>query len=144
MADSVVPEGYHSVTPYPVVKGVPALIEFMVEAFDGEEIEKLNGPDGTIMHAEVRIGDSVVMMGEATGGFQQLPSALYLYVADVDAVYERALQAGAVSLAEPADQFYGDRSAAVKDPSGCHWWLATRLEDVSPGELVRRAEGLGG
>jgi uncharacterized glyoxalase superfamily protein PhnB len=144
MVGRVVPEGYHSVTPYLIVEGVPGLIEFMVEAFGGEETERLPGPDGTIMHAEVRIGDSVVMMGEATGGFERLPGSLYLYVADVDAVYERALQSGAASLSEPADQFYGDRSAAVKDPSGCHWWLATRQEDVSPEELQRRAEARSG
>lgn len=102
------------------------------------------GPDGSIMHAKVRIGDSIIMMGESPGAFTELPAALYLYVADVDVVYERALQASAVSLSEPADQFYGDRSAAVKDASGCQWWLATRLEDVSPEELARRAEGLGG
>ena len=97
-------------------------------------------PDGTIMHAEVRIGDSRVMMGEPMGSCQPMFGSLYLYVHDVDAVYKRALQAGATSTSEPADQFYGDRSASIKDPVGNQWWIATHKEDVPPEEIARRAK----
>ncbi len=140
MAVKPVPDGYHSVTPYLVVQGVARLIDFLKQAFDAEEIERLPGPDGTIMHGEVRIGDSVVMMGDARGEFRPMPASLHLYVNDTDATYKRALQAGATSLMEPADQFYGDRNAGVKDSLGNHWWIATHKEDVSPEELARRAE----
>jgi PhnB protein len=140
MAVKPIPEGYHTVTPYLTVPGVPKLIDFLKQAFDAREIERMMEPDGTIRHAEVRIGDSVVMMGEAEGERQPMPSGIYLYVNDTDTVYKRALQAGATSLMEPADQFYGDRSAGVKDPSGNYWWIATHQEDVPPEELKKRAE----
>jgi PhnB protein len=99
-------------------------------------------PDGTIMHAEVKIGDSIVMMGEARGDCKPMPGSLYVYVNDADATYRRALQAGATSMMEPGDQFYGDRTAGVKDPSGNQWTIATHREDVPPEELRRRAEAL--
>jgi len=134
-----IPEGYHSVTPYLVVKGVAALIDFLKQAFDAREIERMSRPDGTIQHAEVRIGDSVVMMGEATTPWEPMPTMLYLYVSDTDATYQRALKAGATSVQEPADQFYGDRTAAVKDRSGNFWYIATHVEDVSPEEMKKRA-----
>lgn len=138
-----IPEGYHSVTPYLVVEGVPKLIDFLKAAFDAVETERVPGPDGKIGHAEVRIGDSVVMMGEAGGESKPMPAMIYLYVSDADANYKRALDAGATSLMEPADQFYGDRSAGVKDPCGNQWWIATRIENVSKEELQRRAEARG-
>lgn len=138
-----IPDGYHSVTPYLVVEGLPKLIDFLKAAFDGVETERVPGPDGKIAHAEVRIGDSVVMMGEAGEEWKPMPAMIYLYVSDADASYKRALDAGATSLMEPADQFYGDRNAGVKDPSGNLWWIATRIEDVSKEELQRRAEARG-
>lgn len=140
MAVKPIPEGFHSVTPYLVVRGVPRLLDFLKQAFDATERFRMPRPDGTIMHAEVRIGDSIVMMGEATGEMQPMPGSMYLYVADTDATYQRALQAGATSSMAPADQFYGDRSAAVTDPMGNRWWIATHREDVPPEELARRAE----
>jgi PhnB protein len=140
MAVTPIPEGYHTVTPYLVVQGVPALIDFLKQAFDAQEIMRIPRPDGAIMHAEVRIGDSAVMMGEAMGEFQPMPGSIHLYVNDADATYQRALQAGATSIMEPADQFYGDRSAGVVDPVGNRWWIATHQEDVPPEELARRAE----
>ena len=140
MAVKPVPDGYHTVTPYLTVRGVPKLIDFLKQAFEAREIERMAQPDGTIRHAEVRIGNSVVMMSEAGGEREPMPGAIYLYVNDTDALYTRALQAGATSLMEPADQFYGDRSAGVRDPSGNHWWIATHQEDVPPEELKRRAE----
>ena len=139
MAVKPVPDRYHTVTPYLTVQGVPKLIDFVKRVFDATELERMSRPDGTIGHAEVRIGDSVVMMGEARGESTPMPGTLYVYVSDTDAVYKRALEAGAASLMEPADQFYGDRNAAVRDPVGNHWWIATHKEDVSPQEIVRRA-----
>ena len=135
-----IPDGYHSVTPYLTVQGAAKLIDFLKQAFEAQEIERLTRPDGAIGHAEVKIGDSIVMMGEAGGEWTPMPGAMYLYVNDVDATYKRALQAGAVSTMEPMDQFYGDRSAGVKDPSGNQWWIATHKEDLSPEELAKRAQ----
>lgn len=135
-----IPEGYHSVTPYLIVKDVNGLIDFLKRAFDAEEIGKHTDSDGAVMHAEVRIGDSVVMMGEASDEWRPMPSVLHLYVEDTDAVYQRAMQAGATSLREPSDQFYGDRSGGVTDPSDNQWWIATHVEDVPPEELKRRQE----
>jgi PhnB protein len=120
MAATPIPEGYHAVTPYLVVQGVPTLIDFLKQVFEAQEMMRMQRPDGTIMHAEVRIGDSAVMMGEATSEFKPMPGSLYLYVEDTDATYQRALQAGASSMMEPADQFWGDRHAGVVDPVGNH------------------------
>jgi uncharacterized glyoxalase superfamily protein PhnB len=139
MAVKPIPEGYHTVTPYMTVQGADKLIAFLKEAFGARESERLTGEDGRIQHAEVRIGDSVVMMAQATEQWKAMPSAIYLYVDDTDATYQRALQAGATSVMEPADQFYGDRNAGVQDPVGNYWWIATRIEDVSSEELARRA-----
>lgn len=97
-------------------------------------------PDGRIVHTEVRIGDSVIMMGEPGGDAKEMPGNIHLYVTDVDTTYRRALQAGGVSLREPEDQFYGDRSAGVRDPTGNVWWIATHKEGVPPEEMKRRAE----
>ena len=140
MAVKPIPDGYHSVTPYLSVPGVAKLLDFLQQAFEAQELHRMPRPDGTIMHAEVRIGDSLVMMGEPMGSAQPMFGSLYLYVHDVDAVYKRALQAGATSTSEPADQFYGDRSAGVKDPVGNQWWIATHKEDVPPEEMTKRAE----
>jgi uncharacterized glyoxalase superfamily protein PhnB len=140
MAVKPIPDGYHSVTPYLTVRGVPMLIDFMRQAFEAQEVERVTRPDGTVGHAEVKIGDSIVMMGEANSEWQPMPGAIYLYVNDVDATYKRALRAGAVSTMEPVDQFYGDRSAGVKDPSGNQWWIATHKEDLSREELMKRAQ----
>lgn len=139
MTANYIPEGYHSVTPYLVVMGVAELMDFMKESFDAEERELLRNPDGGIMHAEVRIGDSIVMMGEPSNDSDAAPALLYVYVKDVDATYKRAIEAGATSLEEPADRFYGDRRAAVKDVFGNQWWLATHFEDVPLEELHRRS-----
>ena len=136
------PDGYHSVTPYLSVPGVAKLLDFLQQAFEAQELHRMPRPDGTIMHAEVRIGDSLVMMGEPMGSAQPMFGSLYLYVHDVDAVYKRALQAGATTTSEPADQFYGDRSAGVKDPVGNQWWIATHKEDVPPEEMAKRAEAV--
>lgn len=134
-----IPEGYHTVTPYLVVQEAAKLIDFLKQAFDAEEIHRMARPDGTIMHAEIKIGDSRVMMAEASGDVKPMPAMLHLYVEDTDAVYRQALQAGATSLREPEDQFYGDRIGGVRDSFGNQWWMATHIEDVSPEEMARRA-----
>lgn len=126
--DRYIPEGFHTVTPYLVVTDVSGLVDFLKAAFDGEEISRSHRPDGSVMHAEVRIGDSVVMMGETTSETDTFPAMLYLYLEDADAAYRRALEAGATSLQEPVDESYGDRVAAVQDAYGNQWWMATRSE----------------
>jgi PhnB protein len=136
-----IPDGYHTVTPYLVVTGTDTLLEFLKRAFGGTEEFVMRDPDGTVRQAEVRIGDSHVMMGEAGGEWKPMPAGIHLYVEDCDTTYRQALQAGGVSLREPADQFYGDRSAGVKDPCGNSWWIATHVEDVSNEEIERRAKG---
>ena len=140
MAVKAIPDGYHTVTPYIVVKGAAKLIDFLKQAFGAELIEKVAQPDGTVMHAAMKIGDSIVMMGEPHGEIEPMPATIYLYVNDTDATYKRALEAGATSTIEPVDQFYGDRNAGVKDPFGNHWWIATHQEDVSSEELKKRSE----
>ncbi len=133
------PKGYHTVTPSLPVKGAAKLIDFIKAAFGGEELMRMPMPSGEIMHAEVRIGDSVVMLTDA---IQQPPttSSLFLYVPDVDALYKRAVKAGATSVSEPADMFWGDRMAQVKDHFGNSWGIATHKEDVSPQEMQKRAQ----
>lgn len=141
-----IPEGFHSVTPYITVPGLAKTIEFLKQAF-GAEVKGVNQrPDGGIAHAEVKIGDSPIMMGEPDprGPYAPRPCNLYLYVPDVDAVYARAIAAGGKSLREPTDEFYGDRGAGVEDPSGNYWWIGTHIEDVSPEELERRMAALMG
>ena len=140
MAVEPIPAGHHTVTPYMVVEDVPRLVEFLKDAFGATELECIEGPDGRVMHAQIRIGDSMIMMGQANENFPPLTSAIYLYVIDTDATYKQALEAGGDSLMEPADQFYGDRNAGVKDPCGNLWWIATHVEDVSSEEIARRAQ----
>jgi PhnB protein len=134
-----IPDGYHTVTPYLTIRDVPRLIEFVQQAFGATEILRMPGPDGAVVHAEVAIGDSRVMMGEANASSPPMPGNIHLYVVDADALYHLALQAGATSLREPTDMFYGDRMAGVRDPVGNYWWIATHKEDLPPAELARRS-----
>lgn len=140
MPVAVVPKGYNTVNVYLIVTGVARLIDFLKQAFGATEKERMARTDGTIMHAEMTIGDSVVMMGEPSAEFESRPTSLYIYVDDTDAAYRRGLQAGGESVREPADQFYGDRNAGVKDPSGNIWWIATHFEDISSEESEKRAK----
>jgi uncharacterized glyoxalase superfamily protein PhnB len=142
MAVKPIRDGYHTVTPYLTVEGAAQLIDFLKQAFEAQETRRTAFPDGTIMNAEVRIGDSVVMVSEARGEWNPMPSAIYLYVHDTDATYKLALQAGATSLMEPEDQFFGDRNAGVKDVCGNYWWIATHQEDISSEELAGRVNAL--
>ena len=138
MPVNYIPQGYHSVTPILAVEGTDRLIEFLKRVFGGQELSRHLGQDGKIMHAEVKIGDCIVMMGEANERIKPRPIALYVYVPNADTTYRAALDAGATSVMEPADQFYGDRNAGVTDPFGNMWWIGTHVEDVSGEELERR------
>ena len=134
-----VPEGFRTVNTYLTVPGIARLIDFLKQAFGAEEIgHRHMDPAGRVMHAEAKIGDTIVMMGEPVGPWPAKPCNLYVYVEDVDKVYQKAVEAGAKSLDTPKDQFYGDRSCGVEDPSGNTWWIATHIEDVSEEEIGRR------
>jgi PhnB protein len=140
MAVKAKPNGYHTVTPYLVVDGAARLIEFLEEIFDAEQVERLAAPGDRIGHAQVRIGDSLIMLSDSYAEHEPLEAMLYVYVDDVDATYQRALAAGALSIRAPVDEFYGDRSGGVKDPWGNQWWIVTHVEDVAPDEMKRRAQ----
>lgn len=133
-----VPEGFHTVTPYLMVPDTDRLIEFMGRAFGAQEVFRARGEAGG-MHVEVKVGDSMVMVGGRKDTEPQ-PAAIFLYLDGVDDVYIRALEAGAASIEEPADQYEGDRRAGVADPFGNSWFIATRIEDVSREELQKRSE----
>ena len=133
------PDGYTTVSPYLVLNNVQSELDFLKKAFGAVEIENISMPDGTIMHAEVQIGDTVIMMGPAKPGSELSKSMVYIYTKDTDTTYLDCLGAGATSEMEPADQFYGDRNAGVKSPGGNLYWIATHFEDVSREELTKRA-----
>lgn len=136
-----IPEGYHTVTPYLVAVGADRLVDFLIQAFEARLTERIFRPDGTLAHAELRIGDSTVMLTEASGELLPPTScSLYLYVTDTDATYQRAITAGATSVMAPVDSYHGDRNAGVDDPFGNRWWIATRFEDVPQEDLQKRAD----
>lgn len=128
--ESYVPQGLHTVNPYLHPLRAEPLIGFLKRAFGAQEIAKYASPDGVVHHAVVGIGDSVLEMGEAQGKYERMPAMFYLYVPDCDALYRRALAAGARSLHEPTDQPYGDRNSAVTDAFGNTWYMATHIKDV--------------
>ena len=141
-----IPEGYHTVTPHLAVRDAAKAIEFYAKAFGAEELFRMPGPGGVVMHAEVRIGDSIVMLGEESpemgasspqtiGGS---PVNLLIYVQDVDASFARAEKAGCKVRMPATDMFWGDRYGKVQDPFGHNWGLATHKEDVSPEEMAKR------
>lgn len=132
-----IPEGYHSVTPILMVRNASGLIDFMKRAFKAKERYRLTDPNRAIMHAEVTIGNSAIMVADAMDRSPHLGS-LYVYFDDVDSIYENAIKEGATSVAPVEDQFYGDRSGCIKDPEGNNWWIATHIEDLSPEEMSER------
>lgn len=134
-----IPEGFHTVTPYITASDARAVIDFLQRAFDAQLGERIEDEKGQIRHAQLKVGDSFLMLTDGNDHCTPVPAAFYLYVDDVDAAYERALRAGGTSVMEPANQFYGDRNAGVSDACGNTWWLATHIEDVSREEIARRA-----
>lgn len=138
MSVNYVPKGCQSVIPYLVVPSAKKLIEFLETTFEAKATECMIRPDGSVGHAEVTIGDSVVMISDANAQYGAGKANVYVYVADTDGAYARAVKAGAKSLMEPADQFYGDRNAGVQDAFGNTWWIGTHKEDVSAEEMQRR------
>jgi PhnB protein len=146
MAVKPIPDGYHSVTPYLIVNGGAKAIDFYKQAFGAVETVRMGGPDGKIGHAEIRIGNSMVMLADETPGMGYrsaksigaTPVSLLIYVEDVDAQFQQAIAAGAKELRAVEDQFYGDRMGTLEDPFGHIWSLGTHKEDVSPEEMDRR------
>jgi PhnB protein len=147
-----IPEGHNTVSPYLIVDGAARALEFYTKAFGATELMRFAGPDGKIGHAEIKIGDTIVMLADAhpehdanpPGKFGGSPVGLHLYVEDVDAVVQRATAAGAKVKRPVADQFYGDRSGGIEDPFGHTWHVSTHIEDVAPDELDRRMKAMMG
>jgi len=154
MAIQPIPDGYHTATPYLIVKGAGPAIEFYKRAFGASEVMRMDGPNGRIGHAEIRIGNSPIMLADEypemgfrspqslseAGANMKPPVSILLYVEDVDARFKKAIAAGAKELKPLQDQFYGDRSGTLQDPFGHVWTIATHKEDVSPDEMKKRAE----
>ena len=146
-----IPEGYHTATPYLIVGGAAGAIEFYKKAFGARELFRMTKPDGRIGHAEIKIGDSPIMLADevpeigyhSPQSLGSSPVSILLYVEDVDAVFSQAVAAGAKVQRPVQDQFYGDRTGGVEDPFGHVWYIATHKEDVSPEELKKRAAAAG-
>ncbi len=133
------PNGYHDVSSYIVVKNANDTIKFAENVFNAIVVEKMED-NGEIMHAEFQIGDTIIMIGNSKDGSKLFPAMLYVYVENVDKTYKKAIDAGAISIMEPQNQFYGDRNAAVEDSCGNQWWIATHRENLSSKELEERLE----
>ncbi len=138
MAVKSIPDTYTAVTPYLIVKDCDTLLAFMKAAFAAEIIDVHRDPQGRVVHADVTIDGAHIMMGQAGGQWTEKLGSIHLYVPDADAAYNAALAAGAKSLYEMTNHFYGDRSGGVEDPCGVTWWISTHVEDVSPDEMERR------
>jgi PhnB protein len=152
MSVKAIPAGHHTVTPYLAVKNGVKALEFYKKAFGAAEMSKLILPDGRLGHAEIRLGDSVIMMadefpeygGKAPDTLGGTPVNIHLYVEDVDAFFKKAVAAGAKERKPVSDQFYGDRSGQLEDPFGHLWWVATHKEDVPPEEMEKRVQKMFG
>lgn len=142
MSVKPIPEGYQQVIPYLVVPDAKAQMDFLINAFEAKELERMTTPDGAVMHGEVKVGDSVIMIGQAREGVQALKTMLYVYVENCDLLFNRAKELGAKVVSEIRDEFYGDRVGAVEDPNGNQWYIATHKEDLSSEELQKRTEEL--
>ena len=137
---SPVPDGYTTVTPWIIGHDTAGLLDFLKAAFDAEELGRVVGEDGKIGHAEVRIGDAVVMAFDSPDDWAATPAFLRLYVPDSEAAQRRAIEAGATEVTRQTVLFFGDRVGRVRDPFGNLWWIQTRLEDLDEAELARRAQ----
>lgn len=147
-----IPDTYRRVTPCLIINGAAKALEFYGDVFGAAERMRFPAPDGSIAHAEVEIGDSVVIVEDASpatgthappnGGFEGSPTFLFVYVEDVDAVVRRAVELGAILKREPENQFYGDRDGCIVDPFGHYWTVSSHVEDVEPDEMMRRMEEL--
>lgn len=143
-----IPEGYHSVTPYLIIKDAGKAIDFYKSAFEAQEIFRMQNPDGKIKHAEIKIGNSHIMLADEYPEMNvfgpdkpgRTPIFIHLYVEDVDHIFNKAVKAGATVIRGLADQFYGDRSGFLIDPFGHSWGVATHIEDVSPEEIEKRVK----
>jgi PhnB protein len=141
-----IPEGYHSVTPYLVVGDAVRAIDFYTRAFGAKELMRMGAPEGKIGHAELKIGDSIIMLSDEMMGNRSpqtlggSPVSIFLYVEDVDSVFNQAINAGGKGEGSPADMFWGDRFAKLTDPFGHVWSIATHIEDVAPDEMQRRVK----
>ncbi|MER5999135.1 VOC family protein [Nonomuraea angiospora] len=133
-----IPEGYTTVTPWIIGPDTAGLIDYLTAAFDAVELSRVTDDEGRIGHAEVRIGDAVVMMFDSAPGWPPTPAFLRLYVPDADAIYRRAVEAGGTSVTEITHLFWGDRVGRVRDPFGNLWWIQARVEELSPEEMERR------
>ncbi len=140
MAVKPIPEGYGTVTPYLTLDDPGPVIEFLKKAFEAQETYAMRDPSGKVHHAEVKVGNSMLMLGAAHDEYKARPGNFYLYVEDCDALYDKAIAAGATSISKPETQFYGDRHGGVTDSQGNNWWVATHVEDVPPEEMERRAK----
>ena len=152
MAVKAIPDGYHSITPYLVCKGAAKAIEFYTRAFGAKEFVRMPGPEGRIMHAEVKIGDSMLMLADENpdrgavappSGTLTRSASIMFYTDDVDATFKRALDLGASSIQTPTDMFWGDRMGNLMDPFGHQWAIATHKEDVTPDEMQKRMQAIG-
>lgn len=147
-----IPEGYHSVTPYLSIKGAAAAIDYYKQVFGATELFRMAGPDGKIGHAEIKIGDSPIMLADEFPEMEFVspktlggsPVGLMIYVDDVDTMYKQAISAGGQEIKPLQNQFYGDRSGTLKDPFGHVWTVATHVEDVPPEEMEKRAKAAHG
>jgi uncharacterized glyoxalase superfamily protein PhnB len=134
------PKDHNVVSPYLTVSDANAVLTFAKEVFGAEIMIAHKRPDGTVGHAELRIGDTVVMVGQSDGSSKKRETMLHVYVEDVDATYARALQSGGTAVSPPADQPYGDRGGGVEDPQGTTWWIATHIEDLTDAEMSQRLD----
>jgi PhnB protein len=142
-----IPEGYHSVTPYLSIKGAAAAIDYYKEVFGATELFRMGGPDGKVGHAEIKIGNSPIMLADEYPDMEFVspqtlggtPIGLMIYVDDADTMFKHAISRGAKEVKPLQNQFYGDRSGTLKDPFGHVWTVATHIEDVAPEEMERRA-----
>jgi uncharacterized glyoxalase superfamily protein PhnB len=133
-----IPEGFHTLTAYLLVADAGKEVEFAKAAFDAQPIHISRRPDGSIMHATLKVGTSMLMLGQVSGEMKPVPAMLFMYVENVDAVYKRAVASGGNSIHEPSDQIWGDRAGAVSSANGIQWWISTHIAEVSEEEMQRR------